>query len=592
MRKGSWMVKVGLAMASAVAAGAAVSDAQVWRFGIISDTQWTKADDGRNPNTCAAAIIKQVDQQFIMAGVKLVVAVGDTVDVGSKVNIDTRALYAQDLYNAGIGFYPLRGNHEAAEDPNYLLSGLEFQYAFPQIGSGLNNIPRFDITPSIIPAADLLVNPPALRAGSAFTVGQNFSAPVWVNATNNALSYSFDYSNARFILLDQFDVTGNYYNSTISSQQPWIDDRLGDAGRPPHVFVFSHKNLLGGSHKDNLFGGPASANDPGDGSGVDAATLSADAAAALAAKRQAEDAFVSSLAANDVRLVISGHDHHHKLSVVSAPITPGMSVRQMILQSDSSKFYTPTLPVSANDLPVAEDLYRVGYYIVTVDGPFVTVDYYGSQDTYPSAFDTTPSLNFAKRQSFTFSINGREFAIPQGGAYTPVHDRFHGTTARILSGTNASAATDIVGRKLNKLVETGWTRPDPQNQAGDGNLASNILTLSGMYDFGSTQTETYTLSLSYDDSVTGGADPLDIALSTVDEIGNWVNAVDSNIGGAKRLVQGPWKPSYDLGTYGVDPDTHTVWAVLNHNGRFAAVRAGGSTGWNYDSKPDAPPAAN
>ncbi len=136
-----------------------------WSFGVISDTQWTVADDGYNPNTTAANIIKQVDKQFINAGVKLVVAVGDTVDKGSKINIDTRALYAQDLYNAGIGFYPLRGNHEAAEDPSYLDSGPEFQYAFPQIGTGVNNNTPADITTAIIPAADLANNPPATKDG-------------------------------------------------------------------------------------------------------------------------------------------------------------------------------------------------------------------------------------------------------------------------------------------------------------------------------------------------------------------------------------------------------------------------------------------
>jgi hypothetical protein len=36
-------------------------------------------------------------------------------------------------------------------------------------------------------------------------------------------------------------------------------------------------------------------------------------------------------------------------------------------------------------------------------------------------------------------------------------------------------------------------------------------------------------------------------------------------------VTGPWKASYGLGTYGVDPGTKTVWAVLNYNADFAAA---------------------
>lgn len=59
----------------------------VWSFGVISDTQWTVPADGYNPNTSALNIVKQVNEQFIKAGVKLVVAVGDTVDVGSATSI-------------------------------------------------------------------------------------------------------------------------------------------------------------------------------------------------------------------------------------------------------------------------------------------------------------------------------------------------------------------------------------------------------------------------------------------------------------------------------------------------------------------------
>jgi hypothetical protein len=69
---------------------------QAWSFGVIADTQWENSDDGYNPNTVAANVIKQIDQQFIKAGVKLVIQPGDTVDTSSTVTIDTRALYAQD----------------------------------------------------------------------------------------------------------------------------------------------------------------------------------------------------------------------------------------------------------------------------------------------------------------------------------------------------------------------------------------------------------------------------------------------------------------------------------------------------------------
>ena len=570
MNRRSWIAVAGLVVASALSLES-VCQAEAWKFGLISDTQWTVADDGKNPNTCAAGIIKQVNQQLIRAGVKVVISVGDTIDVNSKKNIDTRALYSQDLYNAGIGFYPLRGNHEAAEDPAYLLSGLELPYAFPQIGTGVNNVPRADISNALIPSQDLAANPPATRTGVAFKVGHNFSSPVMVNATNNSISYSFDYEDARFVLLDQFDINGNYYNSTVPAQEPWLTGQLCDAGRPAHAFVFSHKNLLGGNHKDSLFGGPVNANDPGDGFGIDPATLSAADVASLASKKQGLDDFLSVLASNDVRLAISGHDHHHKLSVVKAPNTPGMAVRQLILQSDSSKFYTPTLPVSGNDSAVQEDLYRIGYYVVTVDGPVVTVDYFGSDATFPSAFKTTPDLTFSKLSTFSYSLNGRDFVIPQGGTYAQVHDRFQGTTAKILAGTNAGTATDKVGRKLNALVTTGWSVPEPQAARPHEQIVSAILDLGGLSLLPGGQTDTFVLSLSYDAERLGDSGPTDLMLATPDGLGAWVPAVQANASGIARVVTGPWTPDMPLGTMGVDPDSHTAWAVVNHGGRFAVV---------------------
>jgi hypothetical protein len=569
-----------LALAFTMFIGASLIYADPWSFGVISDTQWTKPGDGKNPNTCAADIIKQVDQQFIAKGVEFVIAVGDTVDVGSKVNIDTRALFAQDLYNAGIGFYPLRGNHEAAEDPNYLDSGLEFQYAFPQIGTGLNNNTPEAISTAIIPAADLPLNSPGPNTGPQFKVGDNFSFPTAVNTANNSISYSFDYKNARFVLLDQFDVTGNYYYSTIPDQQTWINAQLSDLKRPQQAFVFVHKNLLGGNHKDNMFGGPANGNDPGDGYGIDPSTpipTGKGNVLTVGDKQNVEDAFIHSLAANNVKFCISGHDHHHYHSIVSSPITPSISVHQLITQSDSSKFYTPVPPFSGNDLPLAQDLYRVGYYIVTVDGPRVTVDYYASDYSYPSAFNTTPNFSFVKRESFGYSLNGKEFLVceqsqevSQGNcnsSYTQVVDSSRGTTARVLSGTNSSTATTNTGRNLTKSVNTGWT------YSYSDVLASNILTLWGMADLGSDQTGVYTLSMTYE----GKKIPLHygkcgFGIATKDDRGNWVNAVDMNYGGVKKFVVGPWNPTYELGTYGIDPSTHTAWAVINYNSQFAVTR--------------------
>ncbi len=550
---------------------AAPAGIEEWSFGVISDTQWTVADDGYNPNTVAANIIKQIDQQFIDAGVDLVVSVGDTVNVGSKVNIDTRALYAQDLYNADVAFYPLRGNHEASEDPDYKDSAAEFQYAFPQIGTGVNNDTPADITTAIIPPADLANNPPDVKTGDTFTLGTNFSEPTDVNNANHSLSYSFEYNNATFVLLDQFDLNGDYYPSTISQQQGWIDGVLSNRPDDTQAFVFAHKNILGGNHKDNMFGGPVTSSDPGDGYGIDTSSLSADDLAALYAKQNAEDDFFASMEANNVPLVISGHDHHHYYSLITSP--DGQSqVHQLITQSDSSKFYTPKYPASANDIPIQQDLGRIGYYIFTVDGPQVTIDYYADDSGIGYGHNDDP-FHFVKVSTIIYSLNGNEEIVAQGGSYemtdntlvaASTEDGFDGTMMSVLSGTNSDITTTNYGKPESKEITTTWMPLQSK-------FNSDILTLSGLSDLPGEETDTYTLSMSYANGKTMHLGNGGFGIVAQDTDGEWVNAVDLNAGGTTRFVVGSWKPIYGLGTYGVDPAAKTAWAVINYDGTFAVA---------------------
>ena len=55
--------------------------------------------------------------------------------------------------------------------------------------------------------------------------------------------------------------------------------------------------------------------------------------------------------------------------------------------------------------------------------------------------------------------------------------------------------------------------------------------------------------------------------------GGWVNAVDLNTGGTKKFVVGPYKAGkHQLGAYGYDAKTKTVWAVVNYDGDFVVSR--------------------
>ncbi len=587
-----------------------------WKFGVLSDTQWTSANDGKSPESIPAAIIQQVDRAFIAQGVKLVVSVGDVVDTPTVATLETRALYSQDLYNAGIGFYPLRGNHES-ELTN---SGANFATLFPQIvNDGWNNLTPASVNPLAISglfnstdtgfqsAAAYLTQlstniPPAAVTGSSFQVGGNFSYPSTNcplagvagypgTTTGNGVSYSFDYNNVRFVLIDQFmdsSLGGN--TSSAAAQLPWIGQQLSGSARPTHAFVFSHKQLVGGNHKDNLFGGNVNSADPGDG------------AAGIAAgdtKRAAIDSFITTLASNNVRYYITGHDHHHSMSLVQSPLTAGKFVHQIISQSDSSKFYTPAVPFSSNQTMISEDLYQVGYYIYTVDGPRVTADYYSVPANTTSTFAVEPVLtgNWQKALTFGYSLNGQEFLVAQGASYTSVTDNtakaiasaatygedagaYVGTTVQILGGTNGSALKTKDGRKLTKAVNTGWA---PAN----GTL-SDIVTLWGLTDVAASQTDTIIVSVGFNTASVAASDLAagKYCLGSRDlKSGAWINAVDDNlVGGTKLFVYGPYTSGYALGTYGIDPVAHTAWAVVNGPDRDFAVIATPTAplAWDFD----------
>src|SRR5271157_5792503 len=123
------------AVALAVCIGAGGVWAAPWSFGVMSDTQWIGPNtDGKNPHSVPVGIINQINPQLIKAGVKFVVQVGDLTDNGSSPAMAERAHASQALYNAGIGFYPLRGNHESSAD-----AATQFQGLYPQTqGNGSN----------------------------------------------------------------------------------------------------------------------------------------------------------------------------------------------------------------------------------------------------------------------------------------------------------------------------------------------------------------------------------------------------------------------------------------------------------------------
>jgi hypothetical protein len=175
-------------------------------------------------------------------------------------------------------------------------------------------------------------------------------------------------------------------------------------------------------------------------------------------------------------------------------------------------------------------------------------------------------------------------------------DHFLGTNAKILSGVNNCNDSDFENKRpFTKVVTTGWTSDGDEGKCcsherrycgadrgkshhsncsrrhQDDRLLSNILTLWGMADFGADQTDAFTLSMSYEKEKSKHHGDDDFGIAVQDSLGNWVNAVNMNFGGTKKLFKGPWKAEYGLGAYGIDPHSKTIWAVLNYNDDFAVA---------------------
>jgi hypothetical protein len=584
-----------------VAAPVGSNSKTAWKFAVMADTQWVSADDGLNPNTSSVGLSNQLNQQFIAQGVKFVVQVGDLADGANAATTeagygyattpavceDTRALFAQALYNNGIGYFACRGNHDDSA-----ATAAEFVKVLPQTQSGLMNA-----TPASAFSAvnsnyqDTAKQPVPVQSGATFTIGSNFSA-IGSPSTNLAgLSYGFDYNNARFLFIDQFTPLdgkgpdGNAYsiNTTAQLQQSWIGNALAGIPAGGHAFVISHKGLILQKAPDVLFGAcPADANFAAP------ANAATGTSAATFVGSPGLNAFIRSMYTNGARMYFCGHDHNHTRSIVKTTDTGAAAhVTHVLCQSVSSKFYTPNewntagntnIPASTSSdaffcggkrqTMLSQELYTVGYYIVTVDGANVSVDYY-SAPAYPTystpimnSITATPTLNFSHRETFGYSLAGQQFILGNGASFAAVKDTGpSGTAAAILSGTNDNPNTDMSGRQYYNDVNTGWV-------AETAGTASDILVLWGMgYSMGSNLTDVYTLSLSYDKTKASSS----LVLATPDGNGNWINAVDQNLGGAKTFVSGPWKAGYALGTYGLDTTNGLVWAVINYNGYFAAV---------------------
>lgn len=129
-----------------------------------------------------------------------------------------------------------------------------------------------------------------------------------------------------------------------------------------------------------------------------------------------------------------------------------------------------------------------------------------------------------------------------------------GTAAALLDGAAAA----------NRDVDLAFAAA-PSNR-----FASDVLELNG------TGTDAFVLQLTYDEALVlalFGDESLAFLAWFDPSDGQWKNAVLGNSLDYMNFVTGAYDPNTDfiLGTYGIDTEANTVWAVLDHNSAFAVV---------------------
>ncbi len=174
-----------------------------WRFIVTGDSR-----DGENGvNTL---ILSELAAQIVKAKADLVLITGDLV---TGYN-DQAALHSQlntwietmkPVYDAGIGVYAVRGNHDVGR-------------------------------------------PPGVDAWNNVFTGK-FAMPVNGPPRQNNLTYSFTHKNALIVGLDQ-------YIELRRVDQDWLDSQLA-ANTKPHIFLLGHEPAFKVKHEDCLDDYPA-----------------------------------------------------------------------------------------------------------------------------------------------------------------------------------------------------------------------------------------------------------------------------------------------------------------------------------------------
>jgi predicted alpha-1,2-mannosidase len=506
------------------------------RFGVIPDTQGSTSGV---PVDEASAVATELINQ----APDFVIHVGDVTD-GNSSDGDTKLaeleylkeVLVTPLAEAGIGFYPVRGNHDSNAYQNTSSDVSAWAAAFPYLFEGENP----------------LVDPTDVPGGSE--ASPNYSNFCYVYSPND---------NMFFVSVDQWnggDDDTNYSN--------WVADKFAEIRSEypdAHIFGYSHSGLFALALHPAMTEFVSTGADP-----------------YIAAGKEYE-----------IDGWFSGHNHIYDRSMavnLSDDNKPYMF--DFTTGSASEKFYslsrTPAEDQHLNCLvdSSSTDGSPIAYLLVNIVGPFVQIETYMSPDTDGSGtFD-----DWSVWDAYTYSRNGLQFTIAAEENYNdrniadtaPATEDYFGTSVTIIDGINSDTTTynaEDTDFTQYRNITTGWWTRDQWYAEEDRNIISDIVSIHGMRnDSEHNRSDTYTLTLSYDESLLSEDQINKLRLvafldedTTDEDVGDWLDAASATLAveiNSEPLLRSPTADD-KLGAWGIDIENQIVWARIDYQGDFA-----------------------
>ncbi|MHC4431070.1 MAG: metallophosphoesterase family protein [Planctomycetota bacterium] len=331
------------------------SAAESWRFVVTCDSRGP--DDGIEKR-----VLRELVTEIKSSAVDFVLFPGDLVSghsAGEPVQFEEQLRVWQEemksLYDANIGVYICRGNHEIAD----------------AWGGGSSPDPDDNFTTRWL---DVFGNElyPERMLGDNGPVGETY------------MTYSVTHKNALVVLLDQY--AGIEHRAVHKINQQWLDDQLATKASQ-HIFIAGHEPAFRALHSDCLDNYPSE-----------------------------RDAFWASIRDAGGRTYFCGHDHFYDHARVDdGDGETNNDIHQYIVGAAGAPPYRWSPPYSGdNTHHTVEQLYHAegyGYILVEVDGPDANLTWMQRNSN-----DLTVKATYEPREVWSYTATAELIVLaPNGG---------------------------------------------------------------------------------------------------------------------------------------------------------------------------------